>query len=224
LIQTGPEWRKLFGTGFFFYFSSRHSRFYDMRPKVVIAVLLAGLAGLAGILFLKRLATPAQPAETSTARQEIKTAAPAISPTANTATAATPVVTVAQVITIPRVAADTNMLADEHQIYVQDHIDKLQELQAHDDAPSLQAILSELTNSDKEIRAAALEATIQFSSRDAIPVLKNLAARTDDPDEKKELLDAAEFLELPSLTEIQSQNPNVKIVSPQNQPAAPVHP
>lgn len=186
-----------------------------MRPKIAIAVLLAGLAGLAGIFFLKHLAAPAQPAETSIARQEIKPAAP---PTANNATAANPAVTVAQV------AADTNKLAEEHQAYVQARIDKLQELQAHENAQSLQAILSELTNSDKEIRAAAIESTIQFGSRDAIPVLNDLAARTEDPNEKKELLDAAEFLALPSLTEIRSQNPKVKIVSPKKRSTAPVKP
>jgi hypothetical protein len=189
-----------------------------MRPKIVIAVLLAGLAGLTGIYFLKHLAIPAQPTEISTARQEIKPAAPTVSPTTDKATAASPAVTV------PPVGADTNKLADEHEAYVQAEIDKLQELQAHDDAQSLQAILSELTNSDKEIRAAAVESTIQFGSRDAIPVLNDLAARTEDPNEKKELLDAAEFLALPTLTEIRSQNPNVKMVPPQKQLTAPGKP
>jgi HEAT repeat protein len=178
-----------------------------MRPKIVIAVLLAGLAGLAGVFFLKHLAAPAQPAKFSTVRKD-QPAAPAISPTADKATAANVAVSIAQV------AADTNKLAQEHEAYVQSQIDKLQELQAHDDTQSLQTILSALTNSDKDIRAAAVESTIQFGSRDAIPVLNNLAARTEDPNEKKELLDAAEFLALPSLTEIRAQNPKVKLVSP----------
>jgi len=189
-----------------------------MRPKIITAVLLAGLAGLAGIFFLKHLAAPAQPTETSTVRQEIKPATSAISPTANNAMTVNPAMPSALF------AADTNKLAAEHEAYVQAHIDKLQELQANDDAQSLQAILSELTNSDKEIRAAAVESTIQFGSRDAIPVLKDLAARTEDPDEKKELLDAAEFLALPTLTEIREQNPKVKIISPRTRSVTPVHP
>ena len=93
---------------------------------------------------------------------------------------------------------------------MQARLDKLRELQSNDDAASLQAILAELANSDKTIRSAAVEATIQFGSRDAIPVLKDFAARTADPAEKKQLLDAADFLKLPTLTEIHAQNAAAK--------------
>ena len=90
--------------------------------------------------------------------------------------------------------------ADEAQeIYTQNHVAELQELPTKDDAQSLQAILCELTNSDKTVREAAIDATTQFGSRDAIPVLKDLAARTQAPDEKTELLDAADFRALPFL-------------------------
>ncbi len=177
-----------------------------MRPKIVIAVLLAGFIGFAGILFLKHLTTPSQPAQPLVTSQDVTPAAPPVSPIAVKATSVNHDITVPKITTVPPVAADTNKPADEHKAYVQAHIDKLQELQANDDAQSLQTILSELTNSDKEIRAAAVESTIQFGSRDAIPVLNNLAARTGDPNEKKELLDAANFLALPTLTEIRAQN------------------
>ena len=40
-----------------------------------------------------------------------------------------------------------------------------------------------------------------FSSRDAIPRLEAAALRADDPAEKKQLEEAAEFLKLPTLTE-----------------------
>ena len=123
--------------------------------------------------------------------------------------------------------ADTNAQAEAHEAMVQAEIDKLTELQANDDADSLHAILADLTNSDKEIRAAAVESTIQFGSRDAIPVLKDLAARTQDPDEKKALLDAADFLALPKMNEPdqpgeQSQMPNA--ASPPDASSAPGQP
>jgi hypothetical protein len=196
-----------------------------MRPKVVIGILLAGLAGFAGIFFLKHLATPSQPAQPAIAIQETAPVAPPVSPiaddsqkiapaappVASKATAVNPATTIPQVTTAPQIAAVTNAIAADHETYVQSHVEKLQELQANDDALSLQAILSELTNSDKTIREAAIEATTQFGSRDAIPALKNLAASTWDPDEKQKLLDAADFLALPSLTELREQNPQVKI-------------
>jgi hypothetical protein len=196
-----------------------------MRPKVVITILLVGLAGFAGILFLKHLAAPSQPAQPAIAIQEITPAAPPVSPIADEsqkitpaappvagkAAAVNPATTLPQVTTVPQIAAATNAIAADHEAYVQAHVEKLQELQANDDARSLQAILSELTNSDITIRAAAIEATTQYGSRDAIPALKNLAANTLDPDEKQKLLDAADFLALPSLTELREQDPQVKI-------------
>lgn len=195
-----------------------------MRLKIVIFVLLAGLAGFAGIFFLKHLAAPAQPAQPAIASQEVAPAAPPVSSIAINATVANPAVTISQVTTVPLVTADTNALAEEHEAYAQARIDKLNELEANDDAESLHAILAELTNSDKEIRAAAVESAIQFGSRDAIPVLNDLAARTQDPDEKKELLDAAEFLALPTLSEVRAENPDAKIIQPPVPSPAPGQP
>ena len=81
------------------------------------------------------------------------------------------------------------------------------ELAMNDDSTSLDTILSELTNRDPEIRKGALEATIQFGSRDAIPKMLDAASQTDDPREKAEIAEAIEFLKLPSLTETLAQTP-----------------
>jgi len=62
-----------------------------------------------------------------------------------------------------------------------------------DDRANLDIILSELNNRDPEIRKAALEATIQFGSRDAIPKMADAASQTDDPSEKAAIADAIEF-------------------------------
>jgi hypothetical protein len=184
---------------------------FSVRLKIIITILLVGLAAFVGIFFLKHLATPSPSTPSTIASQEVASAAPPVFPITSNAPPLNQAATIAQVTNVIPVAAGTNELADEHEAYVQAHIDKLEDLEANDDAQSLQAILSELTNSDQKIREAAIEATTQFGSRDAIPVLNNLAARTGDPDEKKQLLDAADFLALPTLTEIRAQNPNVKI-------------
>jgi HEAT repeats len=85
---------------------------------------------------------------------------------------------------------------------VESRIADLEELAMADDAGSLGMILSELDNPNPQIRAAALEATIQFGSRDAIPTLQEVAARTDDPEAKGALEHAIAYLTLPSLTEV----------------------
>jgi hypothetical protein len=82
---------------------------------------------------------------------------------------------------------------------------KLQEFSQQEDPKYLTQILVHLTNSDPDIRKAALEATMQFGSRDAIPALKELASKTDDPREKVEISDAIEFLELPPFSEIRKR-------------------
>lgn len=179
-----------------------------MRLKNVIYVLLAGLAGVIGVYSLTHQADHPQPAATSISKQKIKPAAPQGSPTIPIANEPATLASVKTVV--KNQTADTNELAEAHATFVQARIDKLNELGANDDAESLHVILAELTNSDKEIRTAAVESAIQFGSRDAIPVLKELAARTLDPDEKKELLDAAEFLSLPTLSEVRVETPAAK--------------
>jgi HEAT repeats len=96
---------------------------------------------------------------------------------------------------------------EAHKTYVEQRSSQLMDLAMNDDRASLDTILSELTNRDPEIRKAALEAAIQFGSRDAIPKLADAASQTDDPNEKAALNDAIEFLKLPSLTEINAQSP-----------------
>src|SRR5262249_1745050 len=50
-----------------------------------------------------------------------------------------------------------------------------------------------------------LEAIVQFDDRAAIPRLKEIAEQTEDEEEKKEILEAADFINLPSLSEYLAQ-------------------
>jgi hypothetical protein len=79
---------------------------------------------------------------------------------------------------------------------------ELMQLAMNDDDASLQTILKELRNPNRAIRDAAVQAAIQFGSREAIPSLNEAAQVTEDDSEKKQLLAAVEFLKLPSLTEV----------------------
>lgn len=76
----------------------------------------------------------------------------------------------------------------------------------NNDATSLNAILEALTDSDPQIRAAAREAAIQFGDASAAVRLREVAAQTEDVAEKNALLEAAKYLELPSLPATSSTN------------------
>ena len=90
----------------------------------------------------------------------------------------------------------------EHRDWMQNRGEELMNLSWMDDRASLDAILAELSNPDAEIRRAALAATLNFGSRDAIPRLQSAALAADDPREKLELENAAEHLKLPTLREV----------------------
>jgi hypothetical protein len=88
-----------------------------------------------------------------------------------------------------------------HEEYVLQRRAELSELGMNNDPDSLKTILSELENPDAEIRQAALTATLDFGSKDAIPSLQNEMAYATDPQEKVDLQKAIDFLELPRLGE-----------------------
>ena len=159
-----------------------------MRPKLAIGVLAAGFLVI-GMLFLVRQRSARQPITQqvqSPAKEEVgkeprsvtRTNRPDQSP-----------------------GTEPNALQEQHEAYVESRIAELMELGMKDDSTSLETILGELTNRDPEIRKAALDAAVQFGSRDAIPKLMDAASQTDDSKEKTEILEAVEFLKLPSLSE-----------------------
>jgi HEAT repeat protein len=80
----------------------------------------------------------------------------------------------------------------------------------NDDPASLSNILADLTNPEKEIRDAAIEAAKQFGSTNAIPTLKAVAANTTDTEEQIALLEAANFLSLPPVDFSQPTPPQTR--------------
>lgn len=78
--------------------------------------------------------------------------------------------------------------------------DRLTSLQMNNDAESLSNILADLNSPEKEIRLAAIDATVQFNDTNAVPILRARADNTQDPEEKEALLKAADFLALPDVT------------------------
>lgn len=173
-----------------------------MKLKLVVGIV--AVAGLAVVIALgvKWISYASTQPESGSLTNKSEMTSSGESDQPRRATKSAPVVSVDQnpvtpnVLPPPLVAAGTAYVD-----YVSNRIELLDKLSMNDDTGSLQVILSELTNSDARIRKAALEATIQFDSGDAIPTLKQDAAIAQDPVEKQALLDAAKFLALPSIAE-----------------------
>jgi hypothetical protein len=175
-----------------------------MRRNLVLFVVLLGLVAIAGLVLLQP--KPTGPQTPTTSPTETHDAAPTLS------------LTGASALAHPQTQASasepgsklTNDLPGDspeakHQAYVEARTAELMDLAMDDSPQSLNTILSELNNRDPEIRKAAVEAAVQFGSRDAIPNLMDAAAQTDDPKEKKEIMEAVEFLKLPTLSEVTAQ-------------------
>jgi hypothetical protein len=154
-----------------------------MRPKFVLALMVVVVAAIGAVLFFKPhtekpVATEAPPAPV----QEAGNAVP-------------PPMPLPASVPEPRVLTD-----DEQQATNAAEIDRLMEWSRNDDPESLANIETDLTNSQKDVREAAIEAAKQFGSTNAIPVLKADAINSTDTDEQIEMLQAANFLSLPSLS------------------------
>lgn len=163
-----------------------------MRPKVVIAVLVLAVGLLGALALLSKVANRLTSPGTST-----EAAANPSSNSRSTQIQKPPALASESVAPSPVVLQpQTN-----HAEYVHQRVAELNALAMNNDSATLETILSELRNPDRQIRKGALEATIQFEDRAAIPRLREIAAETDDEDEKADLLAAADYLNLPSLTE-----------------------
>lgn len=175
-----------------------------MRPKIVIIVLTLGLF-VFGTFFAIRHA----PDRSNRNTQPQPTPASAPEPgdsLASERTQSEPVAAPSGNNSVQSTLQGANTSQDTHQAYVEQRTAELMDMAMTDERANLDSILSELSNRDPEIRKAALEAAIQFGSRDAIPKLADAVSQTDDPNEKTALTDAIEFLKLPSLTEIRAQS------------------
>jgi hypothetical protein len=93
-----------------------------------------------------------------------------------------------------------------HQEWIDARIAELDELAWQEDSASLQKILTEIRSPESAIRAAAIAATREFGSRDAVPYLRAIADETRDPAESKVLTELIEYLDLPTIVEQAEQD------------------
>ena len=178
-----------------------------MRPKFVIILLLLAAAVAGGIYFLRpKPVTPSVPPPVETAVTPAAETVPAPaknSPPAEPVAPAKPVeeavAAAPAAVSLPPTAVATGgtLTVEERAVA----IEKLQDWSTHDatDHEALTNIVAALSSPDAKVRSAAVDATRELGSKDAIPALKAAAAATEDKDEKLALLEAAHFLTLPML-------------------------
>ena len=188
----------------------RHST--TMRLKLLTGVLVVGVAAMAAWFWAgPKAAAPSGLAVLPEADQSSNADSSTITPSSGTAPATeAPKESASRVIAAREGTSgseETGAATPEskQQAYVAKRVVELQDLGMEDDSASLETILSELENGDPSIRQAAVDAAVQFGSRDALPRLRQAAARADDPKEKSAILEAIEFLSLPTLTEALGQ-------------------
>jgi hypothetical protein len=175
-----------------------------MRPKLVLTVMALAALVLAAAFHLKDRIARSRPqtlAETATlpppnANAGLVEASPSASKSRP-----------APARDIAPLAAAHTMTPEQKEAYIEDEVGRLQDLSTRDDAASLSAILRDLTNSEKQVRLSAVEAAKQFGGRDAIPTLKADVANTQDIGEQIALLEAADFLSLPTIADLDVQQP-----------------
>jgi hypothetical protein len=159
-----------------------------MRPKVVLGILLLAVGVAIGAVLLKHLLAPVPlPAVASVSAPAPTPVAPAPLPPPAPFSAPPP----------PPLTADQQEAANQAEI------DQLMEWSRNNDSQSLSNILTDLASPQKDVREAAIEAAKQFGSTNAIPALKAAAMNATDTDEQIEMLQAANFLALPSINSIQ---------------------
>lgn len=155
-----------------------------MRSKFVGTLFLLSALIVSAALWLKK-----RPESTLAAVASNETASQAVSLNSNS----TPVKR-----TTPTVS---NRLSPEQEgVSVEAEIERLNELSIQHDPASLSDILGALKSSDKRVREAAIEATMQTGDFNAIPALKEAAEMVNDLEGKIAFLGGIEFLSDPPLT------------------------
>lgn len=182
-----------------------------MRPKVVIPILLLAIGGLGIAAWLSKSFRPqAAPAfaDVPTAKSDAAPAPPKVvlkavpapaTPRAREDTVAAKILSNAAVEIAP-------VSQQAHEEFVSKRSDELMGLAMEKSPEAHQQIVDELKNPDKEIRKAALEAIQQADDRSVVPQMRQIADQTDDPAEKQAILEAIDFINLPTLTEYLHQH------------------
>jgi hypothetical protein len=170
-----------------------------MRPKIVIGFVVLPIIIVLLAIFIKLKAE--KPVVVSNNISTPIATNSDVQPVVNNTSFAN---TTIQMPDLSSPAAPTNELSpEEKQNQINSEIDRLNSAYVVRDEASRALIISDLTNSDPQVRTAALEAAKQLGDRSLVPILQDLATNTADYEEHHAVLAAADFLSLPTMEEAQ---------------------
>jgi len=184
-----------------------------MRSNFFITAVILGLAVSLGVFFMASGPRPVAP-PARVVVSPVVAPAPAPNPALAPAAPGPPNLESPGVDLAPGGSPE-----ERHAAYVEARQAELMSLAMNDDAESLNTILSELANRDPKIRETAVQAAVQFHSRDALPRLQDAALQTDDARERAAIEAAIEFLKLPTLTEVLQEQARQAQAGGTNSPA-----
>jgi hypothetical protein len=185
-------------------FSTRFdSKKFHMRPKFVIGLVLGAVLIVSLMLLAKqRLVKPGAAAENRSADAS-PAAVAETAPPAETALPPLP----APVNPAPAPTTAAAMSDEDRALKIGEAIERINAALGQHDSNAVDLIMSSLTNSEKEVRDQAVMAVKQLGDRDLIPALTNLAARTENYEDRHALQEAADFIALPTVTELEQNTP-----------------
>jgi hypothetical protein len=168
-----------------------------MRPKVVILILGIGV-GLVAVVVLLKGVTGGRPSKDT---QVVSTGEPT-----NQAPPADTNVQDVQVVQVNPNSSNTAAIAEQlRAAEVENEVNQIQDLQGEADGENnpriISSLLDKLSNPEAEVRKAALESLRQLNDTNAVPGLEKAAENIKDPREKVAVLDAIDYIKLPSATE-----------------------
>jgi HEAT repeats len=164
-----------------------------MRPKVVILVLVAAFGVLGGVALFKGLSNKSTTGGEPSGPVAQTPVAPAQSNPTNQASAN---VVAGQPVVVPE---------ELRQAIIEKATDEIYDLQRQlDDSNGpviIAALLQKLADPEPEVRKVALRVLKDMNDTNAIPGLQKAVDATPDPREKVAILDAIDYIKMPSITD-----------------------
>ena len=174
-----------------------------MRPKVVITLFLGAALVIALAFLAKHQFSPAPKPASNSPAAPVAVAAPEATPPPppQPPPPPLPVVEVVPAKTNPPPVVELSQ--EDREAMIGAEIMRINGVIGQSDSNSEAILMSDMTNNEPEVRNLAVAAVKQTGDRDLIPALTNLAAITEDYELRHALMDAADFLALPTLSEVQ---------------------
>jgi hypothetical protein len=168
-----------------------------MRPKIVILILVVAL-GLLGIMAVLKGLTGGHAGDAGGQK-------PAVEASVESPTAATND-QVVQVVQVNPNSSNTAAIAEQlRAAEVEKEVGAIRDLQGEADGTNnrvvITALVDKLSHPEAEVRQAALDVLKQLNDTNAVPGLEKAAENIKDPREKVAVLDAIEYIKMPSVTD-----------------------